>query len=150
MSRWLVALILGSLPVLCLGQTAPLTRVQLRDETAKKIAVLNQKYPVLLAQYEKDLQAACVVNCSEPQGQAGLNAASTRITTSMDEVASQMQSEIDNYVVHTVNPKHTDLDRNLVVQDVKQVLAGVADGNPTAFVLDTPNGRALIVAYTLF
>jgi hypothetical protein len=151
MHRWFVALILGWLP-LCFGQTAPQTRNQLKDETAKNIAALNQKYPEQLAltPHEKELQAACAVNCSDPQLQAGLSAASARIRTSMDEVASQMQREIDNYFVHTANPKHADLDRESIVRDLKQILGEVADGPPSAFVLDSSNGRALIVAYTLF
>jgi hypothetical protein len=67
----------------------------------------------------------------------------------MDEVASQMQREIDNYVVRTVNPKHADLDCKSVVQDLKQILGEVAVGAPSAFVMDSPHGRSLIVAYTL-
>ena len=150
MCRCLLVLVLGWLPLAGHAQSVPQTRNQLRDETAKNIAALNQKYPELLAQYEKELQAACVVNCSDPQIQAGLSAANVRITKSMDQVASQMQREIDNYVVRTVNPKHAELDCEVVAQDLKQILGKVVDGEPSAFVLDSPNGRALIGAYTLF
>jgi hypothetical protein len=150
MCRRFLVLVLGWLP-LASGQSAPQTRNQLRDETAKNIAALNQRYPGLFAltPHEKELQAACAANCSDPEIQAGLSAANARITASMNEVASQMERAIDNYIVRTVNPKHADLDRQLVAQDLKQILGEVAVGAPSAFVLDSPHGRSLIVAYTL-
>jgi hypothetical protein len=150
MHRWFLVFILVWIP-LSFGQATPQTRDQLRDETAKNIAALYQKYPGLFAltPHEKELQAACAVNCSAPQVQAELSAANARIVSSMDEVALQMERAIDNYIVRTVNPKHADLDRQLVAQDLKQILGEVAVGAPSAFVLDSPHGRSLIVAYTL-
>jgi hypothetical protein len=68
MHRRLAVFILVWIP-LGFGQTAPQTGNQLRDETAKNIAALNQKYPALLAltPHEKELQAACAVICSDPE-----------------------------------------------------------------------------------
>jgi len=48
----------------------------------------------------------------------------------MDEVASQMQREIDNYIVHAVNPKHADFDRKSVVQDLSRFSARSPTGHP--------------------
>jgi hypothetical protein len=148
MHRWVGVLVLGLLSP-GYGQLAPLSRDQLREEAAKNVAALNQQLPELLAltPHEKELQAACRVNCSDPQVQSGLDAMSARIFATLADVAAKTQREIDNYIIHAVNPKHPQLDHESIVKDLVKILGDRADGTPSAFVLDRTDGRTLVVAY---
>ena len=123
MHRWLVVLVLGLLSP-GFGQVTPLSRDQLREQAAKNVAALNQQLAQLLAltPHEKELQAACAKNCSDPEVQAGLTAMSARIFATLADVAAKTQREIDNYIIHAVNPRHPQLDRESIVNDLVKFL----------------------------
>ncbi len=72
---------------------------------------------------------------------------SARIFATLADVAAKTQREIDNYIIHSVNPRHPQLDRESIVKDLVKILGDRADATPSAFVLDSPDGRTLIVAY---
>ena len=105
MRRWLVVLVLGLLSP-GFGQVEPLSRDQLREQATKNVAALHQQLPELLAltPHEKELQAACRVNCSDPQVQSGLDAMSARIFATLADVAAKTQREIDNRGIYLTPP----------------------------------------------
>jgi len=72
-----------------------------------------------------------------------------RTQAAMDEVASQIHRDIDEYIVPTANPGHVDLHRRLVVLDLNQILGEAVDGSPSTFVLNSTKGNTLILTYTL-
>ena len=149
MKRFLIALILvGSLSF---GQTADQVREQVRTETKKRITNLNKKFDELLAitPSEKELRAACAVNCASPQVQDGLRNAAAKRMAALDDVVSQIHNEVDAYIARTVDRKQLDLDRKSIEQGLKQILVQVYDESASAFVLDSASGRSLIVVYAL-
>ncbi len=150
MARWLLALILCGLP-LSFGQTTNPTRDQLRADAIRSITSLNSKLEELrtVTPREKQLQAACAVNCSDPKLLEEMDDLAAQRFAAVDAILSQMDDCIDGYIVGSVNPKHADLDRELVVQDLKQILGKVAVDPPSAYVLNSAKSRSLIVFYTL-
>jgi hypothetical protein len=149
MKRFLLALILVS--SLSFGQTADQVREQVRTETEKRITNLNKKFDELLAitPSEKELRAACAVNCASPPVQDGLRNAAVKRMATLDAVVSQIHREVDAYIARTVDGKHLDLDRKSVEQGLKQILVQEYDEPAFAFVLNSARGRSLIVAYAL-
>jgi hypothetical protein len=148
MKRLLLAVILGGLP-LTLGQSAD----EIREKTAaakERIAMLSKQFDELLVltPKEKELIAACGVNCTR-QVQEELRTNAIGRTTAVDNVISHIHSEVDAYLFSIVDPKQQiDLERKQAEQGLNQILPKV-DATPSVFALDSDKDSSLILAYLL-
>ena len=144
-------MILLCLPLSCAQVTAS-KRENIAVEAAKQVVDLNKSFETLLSSSpaEQSLMAACALDCSRPQVQVGLHDLVGKRTAAMDAVISKIHAQVDFYITSTVDPKHIDLDKTAVEEDLKRILAPASDGPPSAFVLNSQKSRSLIVAYTLY
>lgn len=56
-----------------------------------------------------------------------------------------MQTTVQHYIVHLVDPRSQSLNRAAILNDLQQILNGVAAQRSHAFVLDTRQARSLLV-----
>jgi len=127
-------------------------RQQLASETEERITNLSKKFEELLVltPSEKELGAACAVNCANatPQIRDQSRRDGANREAAMDYVISQIHGEVDAYLARAVDPNH--FDGKSVEQGLKQVLAhAFYDNPPSAFVLNSEKGPSLIVVYAL-
>lgn len=137
----------------CFGQGTTAAREKLLSETVKRVAELNEEFPGIwaLTPEDKELRAACAVNCGTPALQAALHDAFAKHMAAADQVISEIYSELDAYVTKVADPKREDLNCKMVQDDLQQILGSrPAYGDvPSPFVLNSPNSPSLIVVYNL-
>lgn len=139
-------------------QSAVENREQLRAETQRKVSILAEQLAQVRAPtpLESQLQAACRTDCTAAadtgDGQTvaqELQKLESGKQAELDRVSAQIRSCVDDYVVHAVPGSDENLDREVVVQDLYQILSSVASQPPVAFVLHSGGRRALLVFYNL-
>ncbi|HCC57578.1 MAG TPA: hypothetical protein DEQ47_09990 [Solibacterales bacterium] len=67
--------------------------------------------------------------------------------STMDYLTSQVHGQVDEYITAAVDPAH--VDPKAVERGLQQIIGPMCDTPPSAFILDTPTGRSLIVVYAL-
>jgi hypothetical protein len=142
----LAACILGAAS-LALGQTTVPLRNESVTATQQHLKVLSDKFREIGEAAQRQLDAAnCRVGCSaELSDRVGHEMVAAR-----NVVTSQIHAEVDAFIVRTVDTRHTDLDRSVVTQGLRGVLPTTGDGPCSAFLVNSPKHRSLVVAYDLY
>jgi uncharacterized protein YicC (UPF0701 family) len=97
---------------------------QMRLESQKRVADLHKqlKDSMTISQAEKQLAAACAVNCDQATSQVrdeSRREGAHRLAV-MNRLISQIHSEVDTYIAQAVDPTHHD--SRTVEQELRQVL----------------------------
>jgi len=124
---------------------------RVKTETQRTVASLNTKLKEVNQSTSRDaeLQAQCRVNCSDAKLQAEMANLNAQRLRASNELIAQMHRAVDAYIISTANGSLSENNRNRVEQDLKQILGETAVAEPASFLLDSPQGRALIVFYAI-
>ena len=149
-------LLLGFLTIVCASwlaivETSAQDSDPVKTETQRTVASLNTKLKEVNQSTSRDaeLQAQCRVNCSNAKLQAEMANLKAQRLRASNELIAQIHGAVNAYIISTANGSLSENNRNRVEQDLKQILGETAVAEPASFLLDSPQGRALIVFYAI-
>jgi hypothetical protein len=131
---------------------------ELRIETERNVRTLSSQFEATLAPTAREiyLPEACRINCAAAADERAGNTVGEELDNlnatkraKLDKISAGIQQLISEFIVGTVSTKDANLDRVSVANDLRQILATLTIQGPKAFVLDSHDGRALIVFYAL-
>jgi hypothetical protein len=124
------------------------------DQTERKVRDLASRFAEILTPtpLESQLQARCAVNCSAAMdSQKGLTVAKelenieARKRSDLARVGAEIQGSVNAFIVSSVSASDETINRMLVIENLSHILSGVTDPPPMAFVLASPQIRALLI-----
>jgi len=144
----ILVLVVGHVAV---AQLTTQAHEQLTQQTKERVAILQKQLLDLnnLTALEKDLQARCAKDCSDPQLQAQMERYARGTTQAGEELVSQIVALLDQFITQTVSPRITEQDCKLLTTNLTAILANNDLVAPAAFIFDSRQQRALIVVYAV-
>jgi|SRR5271166_1364304 len=149
MGRWLVTVMLFA-SALAIAQTSSQNRDLRETETQHHVAELNAKLNAINqpTPHDAELRARCSKNCADVELKTEMERLEAQRERASKEVVAQVHRAVDAYVLDTTDGMG-ESERNHVVNDLKQILGETAVIEPTAFLLDSPHGRTLVLFYSI-
>jgi hypothetical protein len=125
----------------------------LTQQTKERVAILQKQLLDLnnFTPLEKELQARCAKNCSDPELQAQMESDARQKKQAGQELVSQILDLLDQFITQTVSPRIGEQEYKRLTVNLKTVLGENANDlvSPAAFILDSPQQCSLIVVYAV-
>src|SRR5271169_747542 len=109
-----------------------------------KVKEVNQPTP-----FAAKLQAQFQVNCSDSSVQTQMASLNAQRLRASNGLVAQIHQAVDAYIIGTSNGHVVGINPDRMARDLKQILGDTAISEPAAFLLESPQGRALVLFYAI-